>query len=89
MASTKKDIKNTLLLLTKNPEGPSVNLFQKQLDDLGLRKQEMEDEIEFCKKERNRLKDHQLLDDESYKSLLNEFISLWEESSKFERIELV
>ena len=86
---TKKDIKNTLNLLTKNPDGPSADLYQEQLDDLQLERERIEYELEYCKKRKEALENRQVIDYDTYKSILQEFVKLWDESDSVLREDLM
>ncbi len=86
---TKKDIKNTLKLLTRNPDSPSIELYQEQLNDLKLERERIEDELEYCKKRKEALENRQVVDDDTYQAILKEFIKLWDESDSVVREDLM
>ena len=89
LKTAKKDISNTLKLLTNNPDGPSAELYQDQLDDLKLEQERIEDELEHCKKRKEAIENRKVVDDDTYKVILNEFIKLWDESESRMREDLM
>ncbi|TYP94855.1 site-specific DNA recombinase [Fodinibius salinus] len=76
--STSKDITKTKKLLTKDAGDRSEEILLEQLENLALKKEEHEDELEFCTSEKKRLSDQKTIDTKSYQKILKHFIEEWE-----------
>lgn len=64
-------------------------MYQEQLDDLKLDRERVGDELEYCNKRKEALQNRQVIDDDTYKSILEDFIKLWDESEKRVREDLM